>query len=104
MVSIANFKKLALSFEDTAEEPHFELTSFRYKKKIFATLDSKKNRACIMLTPVDQSTFCTYDKNTVYPVPNKWGSKGATYVELKKVSLGMLKDMLQQAYRKINKK
>lgn len=95
---------MALSFAGTNEEPHFERTSFRLKKKIFATLDEKNNRACIMLTPLDQSTFCTYDKAVVYPVPNKWGLAGATYVELKKVPADLLKDMLQQAYNKINKK
>jgi hypothetical protein len=42
MVSLNDFKKLALSFEETQELPHFEKTSFRVNKKIFATLDLKK--------------------------------------------------------------
>lgn len=42
MVSIETFRKLALSFENAAEEPHFEKTSFRVKKKIFATYDKKE--------------------------------------------------------------
>lgn len=101
MVTIEKFRKLTLSFQDATEEPHFELTSFRVKKKIFATLDIKRNRACIMLTPIDQSTFCTYDRTIIYPVPNKWGINGATYVELKKIKENLLNDMLQQAYHKI---
>ncbi|HYG49332.1 MAG TPA: MmcQ/YjbR family DNA-binding protein, partial [Flavobacteriales bacterium] len=94
MVSVANFKKLTLSLGDVVELPHFERTSFRVNKKIFATLDEKKQLACLMLDPVDQSTFCTYDKSVIYPVPNKWGLKGATYIELKKVPAPLLKDAL----------
>lgn len=45
MVTIDSFRKLALSFPEATEEPHFEKTSFRVKKKIFATFDEAKNRA-----------------------------------------------------------
>ena len=37
------FRKLAMSFPDVTEEPHFENTSFRMSKKIFATFDEKNN-------------------------------------------------------------
>ena len=103
MVNKKTFKQLALSFPDTIELPHFERASFRVNKKIFATLDAKNNRACVMLSEIDQSVFSAYDKSVIYPVPNKWGKKGATYVELKAVSKNVLKDALTQAYRKITK-
>jgi len=45
MVTIDSFRKLDLSFPEATEEPHFEKTSFRVKKKIFATFDEAKNRA-----------------------------------------------------------
>lgn len=41
MVSIDTLRKLALSFPEVTEEPHFEKTSFRVKKKIFATYDGR---------------------------------------------------------------
>ena len=99
MVSIDTFRRMALSFPGATERPHFERASFRVNK-IFATLDEKTNRACLMLSEVDQSVFCGYDKSVIYPVPNKWGKNGATYVELRKVRQGMLKDALNQAYQK----
>ncbi len=46
------FKQLALAFKDVEELPHFELTSFRVKKKIFATLDERNSRACLMLSVI----------------------------------------------------
>lgn len=57
MVSIDTFRKLALSFPETTEEPHFEKTSFRVRKKIFATYDDESKRATIKLTEIDQDTF-----------------------------------------------
>mgnify|MGYP003577946137 CR=1 FL=1 len=44
MVSIETFRELAMSFPNATEEPHFEKTSFRINKKIFATFDEKKKR------------------------------------------------------------
>ena len=85
MITKDTFRQLALSFPGTTEEPHFEKTSFRLNKKIFATLDTKNNRACLMLSQADQSVFTSYDKTIIYALPNKWGKKGATFVELSKV-------------------
>ena len=103
MVSIETFRKLALSFDDSSEEPHFELTSFRVNKKIFATLNIEKKMVCLMLNELDQSVFITFDLSIIYPVPNKWGKKGATYVDLVKVSKSILKDGLAHAYQKATK-
>ena len=101
MVTIQTFRQLALSFPGAIELPHFEKTSFRVNKKIFATLDIKNTRACLLLSETDQSVFSAYDKSVIYPVPNKWGTRGATFVELKNVPKSMLKDALKQAYNKI---
>ncbi len=90
-----------MAFEETEELPHFEKTSFRVNKKIFATLDIKNKRACLMLSPIDQSAFSTFDPSIIYPVPNKWGQKGATYVELSNVKKSVLLDALTVAYCKV---
>lgn len=98
MVTNAAFKKLALSFSNTVELPHFENTSFRVKKKIFATLSEKHNRACLKLTEIDQSAFCSFDKTIIHPVPNKWGKQGWTLIELNKINNEMLTDALTTSY------
>jgi hypothetical protein len=98
MITIATFKTMALSLPETAEHPHFDLTSFRVKKKIFATLSEEKQRAMLKLSLIDQSVFCSVDKAVVYPVPGTWGKKGCTYFELNKIKKEMLKDALAQAY------
>ncbi|MBX2971116.1 MAG: MmcQ/YjbR family DNA-binding protein [Cyclobacteriaceae bacterium] len=98
MVTLKTFRKLALSFPETTEEPHHEKTSFRVKKKIFATYDHVNNRACIKLSEVDQDVFTRTNKPSIYPVDNKWGKQGWTLVELKKVRSRVFSDALTTAY------
>lgn len=104
MVTTADARKLALALDDAEELPHFERTSFRVKKKIFATMDEKNGIVCVLLSPVDQSAFCAYDKTVMYPVPNAWGKKGATYINLSKVKKTMLKDAIATAYATVLRK
>ena len=98
MVSISTFRELALSFPEATEEPHFEKTSFRVKKKIFATFDEAKNRACIKLSEIDQDVFSSVEKTIIFPVPNKWGKQGWTFIEMKKVRREIFVDALTTAY------
>ncbi len=98
-MDVHQFRELALSFPDAIETPHFERNSFRYRKKIFATLSEKEGLACLMLTPEDQDVFVAMGKPAVYPVPNKWGEKGATYIQLTDVDDNLLADALTAAYQ-----
>jgi predicted DNA-binding protein (MmcQ/YjbR family) len=101
MIDTPFVRKLALSFPDAAEAPHFEKTSFRFKKKIFATVAEKTQRAVLKLSLTDQSVFCDYDDKIFFPVPNAWGKKGWTIVEMKKVRKDMFKDALKLAYEEV---
>lgn len=98
MVLIDKFRKLALSFPEVTEEPHFEKTSFRVKEKIFATYDDIKKRACIKLSEIDQNVFSAADKTIIFPVDNKWGKQGWTLIELSKVHKDLFNDALKTAY------
>ncbi|MBS1756942.1 MAG: MmcQ/YjbR family DNA-binding protein [Bacteroidetes bacterium] len=98
MVSIDTFRKLALAFPEATEEPHFEKTSFRVKKKIFATYDEAKKRACIKLSEIDQDVFSSADKTIIFPVDNKWGKQGWTLIEMNKVNKDLFLDALTTAY------
>ncbi len=98
MVSIATFRKLALSFPEATEEPHFEKISFRVRKKIFATFDVGKNTASLKLSGIDQNIFSLVDPSIIYPVANKWGQQGWTTVEMKKVKKQLFMEALSAAY------
>lgn len=101
MVTEQIFRKLALALEGAEELPHFEKTSFRIKKKIFATLDTKTRKATVKLSAVDQSVFSAFDATVIYPVPNAWGKQGWTIVELGTVRKDMLADILSCAYTQV---
>ena len=98
MVTIDTLRKLALSLPEATEDPHFEKTSFRVKKKIFATYDDKLKRACIKLSEIDQDVFSAADKSIIFPVDNKWGKQGWTLIEMKKVRKELFIDALTTAY------
>lgn len=98
MVTPKTARLLALSFPETDEQPHFHLTSFRVRNKIFATMDEPLKRIMVKLNETDQSVFCSFNSSIIYPVPGGWGKKGATYIELTKVKKTMLKDALTVAY------
>lgn len=98
MISLEQFRKLSLAFQEAAAAPHFEKESFRVRKKIFATLDTGKKIATVKLSPLDQSVFCSYDSTVIYPVAGGWGRQGWTHINLGKIKKAMLVDILTVAY------
>ena len=83
--------------------PHFEKKSYRIKKKIFATVDVKKNRLGVKFSQPDQSVFCSYNPEIIYPVQGAWGKQGFTFIELKKVRKDLCRQALQVSYENVLK-
>ncbi|MCR8561706.1 MmcQ/YjbR family DNA-binding protein [Mucilaginibacter sp. BJC16-A38] len=100
MVDIETAREIALSLPGAVEQDHFGKPAFR-TKRIFSTLWISDRRMVVMLSPIDQSVFHSFDASVFYPVPNKWGLKGATVIELDKVSRDMLEDALTLAWEKV---
>jgi hypothetical protein len=101
VISIEEFRKLALSFPGSSEQPHFEKAAFRAGKKIFASLDSANKLACVKLSITDQDVFSAFDKTIIWPIPNKWGLQGWTNISLTKIRKSMIKDALQCAFMEV---
>jgi len=99
MITPEQFFTLALSFPGTEQKPHFERTGFAITgKRMFATHLAKDNTANIFLSPKEQTVFCEMDTTHIYPVPNKWGEKGATTFELNNLSKEYVQEALHSAY------
>lgn len=98
MQDLDTIKAIVSSFPEVTEEPHFEKTSFRVRKKIFCTYDDKDRIAVIKLSSVDQHVFSSAPGNAIYAVPNKWGNQGWTCIVLQKVKKALLRDALTTAY------
>ncbi|WP_316845086.1 MmcQ/YjbR family DNA-binding protein [Pedobacter psychrodurus] len=87
-----------LSFDEVVEQPHFEKISFRVHKKIFATLDSIRNKATFKLSAIDQSVFCDFDPNNIIPATDAWGKQGWTIFNLTGLKDEMIIDALKLSY------
>ena len=98
MISAESFRKLALSFEEVSEKPHFNKASFRIQEKIFATLDSVKKSASLKLTEIDQSVYCQVRPAISMPATGAWGKQGWTVFDLTKVTKPILAEALEKAY------
>ncbi len=98
MIKTETFRELALSMPNAVELPHFDKASFRVNKKIFATLNTERNIATIKLNAVDQNVFASVNPGIIYPVPNKWGQRGWTHIDLRKVRKNTLIDALTTSY------
>lgn len=104
MVDLETARQIALALPGAVEQDHFGRPSFRANNRIFATLWEPQNRMMVKLSPIDQSVFHAFNPTVFFPVPNKWGLQGATFVELAKVRQDMLEDALNIAYRAVMSK
>lgn len=104
MISTETARQIALALPGTTEHPHFDKQAFKANKRIFATLWEKERLIMVKLSLIDQSVFSAFDPSIIYPVPNKWGLQGCTFVELDKVPREMLEDALHTAWQTVNAK
>lgn len=101
MIDAEVFRQLALSLPGTSEKPHFNKVAFLVKKKIFATLDSENLQATLKLNLFDQNVFSNFNRPVIWPVPNKWGKQGWTFINLADVAPDILADALSTAFNNV---
>ena len=102
MITQQTFTNLTLSFNGTEQVPHFERIGFKIiGKRMFTTYYDKDNTANIFLTPEEQTVFCQMDPANIYPVPNKWGEKGATTFNLNRTQIEIVQEALLSAYNNV---
>lgn len=98
MLAFTDLRDFARSLPETEEAPHFDIISYRIKKKIFATVNVPENRATVYLTPEDQDVFCACSQGAMFPVPNRWGHFGWTHIDLEKASWELCQDAFRLAW------
>jgi hypothetical protein len=104
MITADTFIDMALSFAGTGQKPHFERIGFQVTgKRMFATYLPENNTANVFLTTEEQRLFCEINPENIYPVPNKWGEKGATTFNLGKVPKEIVMEALISAYAAVVK-
>lgn len=102
MIRPEKLRAEALKLPRAIERPHFEWASFRVdapKGKIFCTLPPHHDFSNVFLTPDEQRMLCEAEPDIFFPVPNKWGEKGATSIRLKACDTATLRSALAMSWR-----
>ena len=98
-MTVADFRRLALSLEGAEEGSHFGAADFRVGGRIFATLAAEKQGyGNLMLTPEQQAAFVAEAPEIFIPIPGGWGRNGATHVVLAKADEDLLRGALRTAW------
>ena len=99
-MTIHDFRRIALSFEDAEESSHMGAADFRVGGRIFATLASaKQGYGNLMLTPEQQASFVEEMPEVFLPVHGGWGRMGATHIRLAAATEDVLTGALQAAWK-----
>jgi hypothetical protein len=98
MATAKDLRRIALSLDGTTEAPHFDRTAFKVRR-IYVTLAADGRSANLMLTPDEQALKCEAAPEAFSRIPNAWGARGATALELKAVTVDELRDALTMAWR-----
>lgn len=99
-VDIADFRRIALSFEGAEESAHMGSPDFRVGGRIFATLAAQsEGYGNLLLTPEQQAEFVAELPEVFVPVAGGWGRMGATQVRLSAANEDVLTGALHTAWK-----
>ncbi|WP_316829211.1 MmcQ/YjbR family DNA-binding protein [Pedobacter aquatilis] len=104
MISTEWIRNFCLSLANTEEHPHFIKKAYKVKKRIFATLDFEAKKLTLKLTEIDQSVFCDFKPDKIYPANGAWGKQGWTSFEFSELHEEMLTDAITLAYNNVSVK
>ena len=98
----AAFRKLALSLPDAHEEPHFDRTSFRVGKRIFATMTADGSEAMVPVHPPPRCFELLDAAPGVFFEHGYWTRRnGALGVRLAKADAKLLGELVRAAWERI---
>jgi hypothetical protein len=99
-MTIADFRRIALSLEGAEEAAHMGAPDFRVGGRIFATLASQKQGyGNLMLTPELQAEFVAEQPEIFLPIAGGWGKSGATHIRLAAANEAVLEGALRAAWK-----
>jgi len=96
------FRRLALSLSGTTEQPHFERTSFRVGKRIFATLTADGTQAMVVVKPVERCYSLIDSAPAAFFDHGGWTERmGALGVRLAEADDAQLAELVREAWRRL---
>ena len=98
-ISAAGVRKLALAFPEATEQPHHDMTSFRVRGKIFATMSPDGGRLHVFLPQDEVASYCAEFPSGVEEL--WWGKKlSGCRVLLRHVDRALVREMLAESWRR----
>lgn len=95
-------RTFALSLAGAVELPHFDRTSFRVNKKIFATMTAKGDEAMVRVKPPEKLDGLMATYPDVFFSYGKWTTNGgALGVRLAKVDGKLMRQLIEDSWRAI---
>ncbi len=88
------FQTFALSLPGAHEEPHFERTSFRVGKKIFATMTPDGNEVMVRVSPDGVEALLDQYPDVFFSYGGWTVRNGSLGVRLAKVSAAMMRELV----------
>jgi hypothetical protein len=98
-VSVAAVRKFALSLPEAIEQPHHDMTSFRVRGKIFATMPPEGGLLHVFLPEGEVTSYCAEFPSAVEEL--WWGKKlSGCRVVLRHADGSLVREMLAESWRR----
>jgi len=97
-VNIQEARRLALALPEATEEPHFHLTSFRVRGKIFATAAPDGSYMNVFVDDQEREVVVAADPKAYETL--KWGKKAYLHVHLGAAKARDVELLLRQAWER----
>jgi len=94
-----DFRSLALSLPEAAEDAHMGHPDFRVRGKIFATLGPAEDWGMVKLTADQQGSFVRLEPEVFQPFNGAWGRRGCTKICLAAAQEETVRQALIAAWR-----
>ena len=99
-MTIAGFRRIALSMTEASERAHMEHPDFRVGDKIFATLGYPDHEHGMVILPPEEQAQLVQDRPDIFaPAKGAWGKRGSTTVRLDAVDESALRRVMEIAWR-----
>jgi hypothetical protein len=97
MAEAKDLRRLALALPGVAEYPHFDRRAFK-ARVTFVTLAPDEITANIKFAPDEQALKCAVAPDAFAPLPNAWGARGWTLMNLSALGERELAAALEMAW------
>jgi len=99
MLTVSDFRRLALKLEGALEGAHMGHPDFRANGRIFASIYPDGRRAMVKLTPDLQQQYLQAHPGMFEPASGAWGRQGCTTVHLAVAQAEIITAAIGHAWR-----